>query len=74
MSRAETLLAVYWEWTEGPYKGARFWGCHAVENDGRIQDWPSRGMRAIGAAQVTVVEGEGLELLPPAATSGAPRE
>lgn len=62
-----TLLAVLWIWTDGPHKGARFWGCHSIENDGRLRDWPSLSLRALGAARVTVVEGEGLELLEPAA-------
>jgi hypothetical protein len=37
MSRAN-VLAILWEWSDGPHKGARFWGCHNVENDGRIRD------------------------------------
>lgn len=61
------LLCVYWEWSDGPHKGARFWGCHSTENDGRLRDWPQQNLRAIGAAKVTVTEGEGLDLLPPAA-------
>lgn len=61
------LLCVYWEWVDGPHKGARFWGCHAVENDGRLRDWPAQGLRAIGASRTTVTEGDGLDLLPDAA-------
>lgn len=68
MSKSVELLAVYWEWTEETkYAGSRFWGCHSIENDGRIADWPKHGMRPIGAAKVVVTEGEGLELLPLAA-------
>jgi hypothetical protein len=65
MSRGN-VLAILWEWSDGPHKGARFWGCHNVENDGRIRDWPKMNLRALGAARVEVVEGEGLDLLPQA--------
>lgn len=66
--RTETVLVIYWEWTEEtPHAGVRFWGAHAIENDGRIRDWPAIGLRPLGAAQITVVEGKGLELLPSAA-------
>lgn len=60
------LLVVYWEWSEGtPHAGARFWAAHSADGgDGRLRDWPTDGtLRALGAAKVTVVEGEGLELL-----------
>jgi hypothetical protein len=67
------LLAVYWEWKEGtPHAGARFWALHNVSTlseptaDGRLRDWPKEGFRALGAAKVTVIEGEGLDLIPPA--------
>lgn len=60
----EELLIVYWEWTEeSPHHGSRFWGAHAVQNDGRIADWPKIGLRPLGAAKVIVTEGEGLDLL-----------
>jgi hypothetical protein len=60
----KTLLAVLWEWTdESPHAGARFWACHSLENDGRLRDWPANGMRPLGAARVTVTEGEGLDLI-----------
>lgn len=68
----QIVLAVLWEWTEGKHKGARFWGCHDIARDGRIRDWPSMGLRALGAARVTVVEGEGLDLLPPSAEGSKP--
>lgn len=58
------VVAILWEWTEGAHKGARFYGCHGVENDGRIRDWPAIGLKPLGAARVTVNEGEGLDLLP----------
>lgn len=59
-----TLLVIYWEWIEGPHTGARFWAAHHVDGrDGRLNDWPDKGMRPIGAAEVTVSEGEGFELL-----------
>ena len=58
------VIAVLWEWTDGPYKGSRFWGCHNVETDGRLRDWPQQGLRPLGAATVTVVEGQGLDLIP----------
>lgn len=63
MTAARPVIAILWEWTEGKHKGARFWGCHSIENDGRVRDWPSMGLRPLGAARVTVIEGEGLELL-----------
>lgn len=73
--RTETLLAVYWEWAEGSHKGARFWALHNLSTlgeptaDGRLRDWPRQGFLALGAAKVTIVEGEGLELIPPASAS-----
>lgn len=57
------LLVVYWEWTNGPHKGGRFWASHNVENDGRLRDWPEQGLRALGASTVDVMEGVGLELI-----------
>lgn len=60
------VLVVYWEWSAGPHKGARFWGAHQMENDGRLRDWPKMDLKALGAAKIDVVEGQGLELLPPA--------
>lgn len=66
MAASRTLLAVLWQWAEGsPHAGARFWGCHDLESDGRIRDWPKGplGLIPLGAAKVTVVEGEGLDLL-----------
>lgn len=62
--RTEQVLVIYWEWTDDtPHAGARFWGAHSVDRDGRIADWPKIGLRPIGAATVTVTEGVGLELL-----------
>ena len=59
-----TLLVVYWEWPDGPNQGARFWAAHHRHNDGRLNDWPvTMGLRPLAAAEVTVVEGEGLGLL-----------
>lgn len=58
------VVAILWEWTDGRHKGARFYGCHGVENDGRIRDWPAIGLKPLGAAKITVTEGEGLDLLP----------
>lgn len=73
VGKTETLIAVYWEWDETtPHAGARFWALHATPDlkevgaDGRLRDWPAMGLKALGAAKVTVVEGEGLDLLPPA--------
>jgi len=61
---AQELVVVYWEWIEEtPHAGARFWGCHAKENDGRIRDWPKIGLRPLAASSVLVREGEGLELI-----------
>lgn len=58
------VLAVLWEWTdESAHKGARFWGCHDPETDGRVEAWSRIGVRALGAAEVVVEEGQGLDLL-----------
>jgi len=62
-------LVISWEWTQGPHTGGRFWGCHSVSGDGRINDWPALGLKALGAVVVDVVDGHGLQLLaglPPA--------
>lgn len=64
MSAAQEVVVIYWEWTETtPHCGARFWGCHARESDGRIRDWPKLGLRPLAAATVTISEGDGLELV-----------
>lgn len=70
MATTKTLLAVYWEWDEtSPHAGARFWALHTSPDlketraDGCLRDWPALGLRALGAAEVTVVEGEGLDLI-----------
>ena len=69
-SDVQDVLAVCWEWIEGhEFAGSRFWGCHDLERDGRLRDWPKHGMRPIGAARVTVTVGEGLDLIPPAVAS-----
>lgn len=58
------VMVVYWEWTEdSPHSGARFWGCHSIANDGRLEDWPKIGLRPLATALVTIEEGKGLELL-----------
>jgi hypothetical protein len=67
-----TVLAVLWEWGPGTgHEGARFWGCHDPEKDGRYREWRKMGLKALGASKVTVTEGEGLDLIPPA-EPGAP--
>lgn len=66
MSDTADILVVYWEWSEGEHKGARFWAAHNTENDGRLRDWPTIGLRPLGAAMVSVAEGQGLDLLSPA--------
>jgi hypothetical protein len=66
MSGSTQLIAVLWTYPEdSPHAGARFWGCHSTNNDGRLADWPHPPLRliALGAAVVNVVEGEGLELI-----------
>jgi hypothetical protein len=71
---ASTVLAVLWEWGPGTkHEGARFWGCHGKEKDGRYSEWPKMGLRALGVSMVTVTEGEGLDLIPTPA-SGEPPE
>ncbi|MGR3825197.1 MAG: hypothetical protein ACU0A5_21715 [Salipiger marinus] len=69
---SQEVLAVLWEWTDGEFAGGRYWGCHSVGGDGRIQQWQEIGARPLGAAVVTVTEGEGLHLLTttPAAQEG----
>lgn len=63
-----TVLVVHWEW--GPntkFSGGRFWSAHGTDIDGRISDWPSEGLVPIGATEVIVADGEGLDLLRPIA-------
>lgn len=57
------MVAILWEWTDGAHKGARFYGCHGVENDGRIRDWPKLGLRPLGAVKVSLSEGDGMDLI-----------
>lgn len=65
---SSTILVIHWELgPESKHAGARFWGAHSLEVDGRVADWPKEGLIAIGASAVTVVDGEGLELLTPVA-------
>ncbi len=64
----QDIIVVLWEWgPESKHAGARFWAAHGIENDGRLRDWPQHHLIARGAAKVTVLEGEGLDLLPEAA-------
>lgn len=74
MSRpSNTVLVVLWMWPpESKHAGGRFWAAHNIENDGRLADWPTAplGLIPLGAAKVMVTEGEGLDLIEPAA---APR-
>ncbi|SDI96616.1 hypothetical protein [Salipiger marinus] len=70
---SQEVLAVLWEWTDSEFAGSRYWGCHSAGGDGRIQQWQQIGARPLGAAVVTVTEGEGLHLLtttPPAQEGG----
>ena len=69
MSGRGQLLVVHWEWTHGPHAGGRFWGAHDISIDGRIADWPEQGLKPLGAAIATVIDGEGLELLDPIAAA-----
>jgi hypothetical protein len=64
------ILVVYWEYSDGPHKGARWWAAHSVGNYGRCADWPARDLRPLGAATVHVTEGVGLDLV---AKAAAPR-
>ena len=43
----------------------RFWAAHNIDIDGRIADWPNEGLIPIGASEVTVIDGDGLDLLRP---------
>lgn len=57
------VVVIHWQWTEGPHKGATFWGTHAYP-DGRIRDWPKEmNLRPLGASEVEVIDGQGLDLL-----------
>lgn len=61
------ILVVHWIWTDGPHKDASFWAAHSTGNDGRLRDWPKHNMAPLGAAKITIIDGEGLDLIPPAA-------
>ncbi len=62
------LLIVHWEWgPETKHAGGRFWAAHNIDIDGRIADWPNEGLIPIGASEVTVIDGDGLDLLRPTA-------
>jgi hypothetical protein len=65
---ATDILVVLWQWgPESKYAGGRFWAAHNTDIDGKVADWPRDHLIPLGAAQVTVVEGAGLDLLPPIA-------
>ena len=59
----KNLIVILWRWRDGTaHAGGRFWAVHDPEADGRVESWmPST--EPLGAAIVTVHEGEGLELL-----------
>jgi hypothetical protein len=62
------LLIVHWEWSpETKHAGGRFWAAHSIDIDGRIADWPNEGLIPLGASEVTVIDGAGLDLLRPTA-------
>ncbi|CAI9119572.1 hypothetical protein [Brytella acorum] len=65
------ILVVYWEWSEGPHKGARFWAAHSTCDDGRCADWPQHNLRPLGAVVVSVSEGKGLDLIASSAAARA---
>jgi len=58
------LLIVHWKWgPETKYAGSEFWAAHNIDIDGRIADWPNEGLIPLGASEVTVIDGAGLDLL-----------
>jgi len=62
----KTLLAVLYQHPKGSkHAGGRFWSLHDAERDARIRDWqrPPLSLIPLGAALVTVTEGEGLDLV-----------
>lgn len=65
---SEKLLVVHWEW--GPktkFAGGRFWAVHGTDVDGRILDWPKEDLIPLGANEIVVIDGVGLDLLRPIA-------
>lgn len=61
-------VVIHWEW--GPttkFAGGTFWAVHGTDTDGRILDWPKEGLIPLGASEVEVVDGKGLDLLAPIA-------
>jgi hypothetical protein len=67
-TRSSKNLVVHWKW--GPttkFAGGTFWAVHATDVDGRILDWPKEDLIPLGASEVMVIDGEGLDLLRPIA-------
>ncbi len=57
-------IVVCWVWGPGSkHAGTRFCAVHGTDIDGRILDWPSIGLIPLGASEVTITQGEGLDLL-----------
>lgn len=62
------ILVVQWEWgPKSKHAGSRFWAAHGTDTDGRILDWPKEDLIPIGASEIVVTEGQGLDLLVPIA-------
>lgn len=68
MAERTKLLVVHWKWGEkSKFAGGTFWAAHGTDIDGRILDWPKENLIPIGASEIWVVDGEGLDLLRPIA-------
>ena len=64
----EKLLVVKWKWgPKSKFAGSTFWAAHSTGIDGRIADWPNEDLIPLGASEVTVTDGVGLDLLIPIA-------
>jgi hypothetical protein len=62
------VIVVHWEWgPKSKHAGARFWAAHGTDLDGRILDWPKADLVPLGAGEVVVTDGVGLDLLRPIA-------
>ena len=61
-------VVIHWEW--GPttkFAGSTFWAVHGTDTDGRILNWPKEDIIPLGAREVEVIDGDGLDLLKPIA-------
>lgn len=62
MAKTTELLVIEWRYPNG----MGFWGCHSIENDGRISEWQvhhNLKLVPVAAVRVTVTQGEDATLL-----------